>query len=132
MPKLRVRLFPLAMAVAFLIIIGAMFYSLFEGWNYVDSLYFTVTTLTTIGYGDMAPTTTITKLFTVVYVLVGVYMLFYALSIFTTYYMEKKSPNISRAVTMSLEHLAERRKKKGDVILKVEADEEMKKKAVTS
>ena len=119
MPKLRVRLLPLGIAIFLLIIIGTMFYALFEGWNYVDSVYFTVMTLTTIGYGDMYPTNDFTKIFTIGYVLIGVYMLFYALRIFTTYYIEKKSPNISRAVSQSLEHMIHRKKHKGDVVLKV-------------
>ncbi|MEM6563447.1 MAG: ion channel [Pseudomonadota bacterium] len=42
----------------------------FEG--YVDALYFTVTTLTTTGYGDLTPTTTSGKLFTVFMMAVGV------------------------------------------------------------
>jgi voltage-gated potassium channel len=37
----------------------------------VDAFYFSVTTLTTVGFGDLAPTTTIGKLFTVVYIFAG-------------------------------------------------------------
>lgn len=52
--------------------IGTIFYWLVEGWSIVDALYFTVITLTTIGYGDLHPTTAISKLFTVVFVIGGV------------------------------------------------------------
>lgn len=51
---------------------GAVFYRFIEDWSWVDSLYFTVVTLTTVGYGDLSPTTTISKLFTIVLILVGV------------------------------------------------------------
>jgi voltage-gated potassium channel len=37
----------------------------------VDAFYFSVTTLTTVGFGDLAPTKTIGKLFTVVYIFAG-------------------------------------------------------------
>ena len=37
----------------------------------IDAFYFSVTTLTTVGLGDLAPTTTIGKLFTVVYIFSG-------------------------------------------------------------
>ncbi len=40
--------------------------------GYVDALYFTVTTLTTTGYGDITPTTMAGKLFSVVIMVVGV------------------------------------------------------------
>ena len=51
---------------------GTVFYSLVEGLHPVDALYFSVTTLTTVGYGDFSPETMAGKLFTIVYVLVGV------------------------------------------------------------
>jgi hypothetical protein len=38
----------------------------------VDAFYFSVTTLTTVGLGDLAPKTTIGKLFTVVYIFAGI------------------------------------------------------------
>lgn len=57
-----------------LLLTGVVFYSLVEGWSFVDSLYFCVTTLTTVGFGDPAPTTDVGKLFTVFFVLSGVGM----------------------------------------------------------
>ena len=51
--------------VFFTLLSGTIFYSLQEGWSLVDALYLSVTTLTTVGLGDLAPTTTIGKLFTV-------------------------------------------------------------------
>ena len=54
-----------------LLIGGTGFYTTAEGWSLVDSLYFSVMTLTTVGYGDLAPTTDVSKLFTTLYVLAG-------------------------------------------------------------
>jgi voltage-gated potassium channel len=59
---------------------GTVFYWLFEDLSVVNALYFSVTTLTTVGYGDFSPDTTAGKLFTVVYVLVGVGILLAFLS----------------------------------------------------
>jgi len=50
---------------------GTVFYRSVEGWGFVDSLYFCVMTLSTVGYGDLHPTTTVSKLFTMVYILTG-------------------------------------------------------------
>ncbi len=57
-----------------LLVTGVIFYCLVEHWSVVDSLYFCVTTLTTVGFGNPAPTTDAGKLFTVVFVLSGVGM----------------------------------------------------------
>lgn len=61
-----------ALAVVIVIVTGVVFYSLTEQWSIADSLYFTVVALSTIGFGDLAPTTTFARLFTVFYALVGV------------------------------------------------------------
>jgi voltage-gated potassium channel len=62
----------LALLAAVAIVSGTGFYSLVEGLRFVDALYFSVMTLTTVGYGDFAPRTDVGKLFTAVYALVGV------------------------------------------------------------
>ena len=55
------------------ILTGTWFYYQFEPsiTTWVDAYYFTVITLTTIGYGDFSPTIPLTKLFTTVYVFIG-------------------------------------------------------------
>ena len=57
--------------VFFTLLSGTIFYSLEERWSIVDALYFSVTMLTTVGLGDLSPTTTLDKLFTVVYIFAG-------------------------------------------------------------
>lgn len=59
----------------FILIIGMFSFSYLEGWNYVDSLYFSIITLTTIGYGDFSPQTMEGKLFTIFYIILGVGMI---------------------------------------------------------
>jgi voltage-gated potassium channel len=66
-PELR----GLFMFTALIVGLGALFYHKVEGWNYFNSLYFTVITLTTIGYGDFVPVTPIGKMFTMIYVFLG-------------------------------------------------------------
>jgi voltage-gated potassium channel len=51
---------------------GTLFYSKVEGWGILDSLYFSVSTLATIGDRDLHPTTPFSKVFTMVYILLGV------------------------------------------------------------
>ncbi len=54
------------------ILAGMEFYHAVEKWSYLDSAYFSVTTLTTVGYGDFSPHTDIGKIFTMGYILLGV------------------------------------------------------------
>jgi len=59
------------MALA-LVVFGTAFYSLSEGWTVIQALYFSVVSLTTVGYGDLHPTTDAVRLVTVFYILAGV------------------------------------------------------------
>jgi len=66
---------PYFIYVAIIIVIGAVLYHWLEGWGWLDSFYFVVITLTTIGYGDFSPTTPITKMITIFYGVNGVIVL---------------------------------------------------------
>lgn len=52
--------------------VGVVFYHHVENLSWLDSLYFCVITLTTIGYGDITPHTDAGKIFTIFYVIVGI------------------------------------------------------------
>ncbi len=54
-----------------LVLTGTLFYWRFEDWSFIESLYFCVVTLTTVGFGDLSPTTPGTQIFTIVYILTG-------------------------------------------------------------
>ena len=51
-----------------------------EGWGLLESTYFLTVTITTVGYGDMTPTSDFGKMFVVVYALVGIVFVFAALT----------------------------------------------------
>lgn len=65
--------------------IGSVFYHLVEKWNWLDSIYFTVITLATVGYGDFSPKTAPGKVFTIFYVFIGI-----GIFIFTANHVLKK------------------------------------------
>lgn len=56
---------------ALTLVIGTFFYHSVEGWSWLDSLYFSVITLTTVGYGDFTPETNYGKIFTIIYIFIG-------------------------------------------------------------
>jgi voltage-gated potassium channel len=53
------------------VIVGTVVFRWLEGWSIINSLYFSVVTLATVGYGDLHPTTDAAKLFTIVYIVFG-------------------------------------------------------------
>lgn len=66
----------LATATLVTISVGTIFYHFFEKLTWIDAFYFSVTTLTTVGYGDLAPKTDFGKVFTSIYILVGIGIIF--------------------------------------------------------
>jgi hypothetical protein len=60
-----------ALSAAALVVLSTVVFRVVEGWSWVDALYFSVVAVTTVGFGDLTPTTNLTKLFTVFYVLAG-------------------------------------------------------------
>lgn len=67
---------------------GAAFYHYAEKWRYLDALYFSAYTMTTVGYGDFAPKTDIGKMFTIFYVFAGVSVALYGLSLMASHFVE--------------------------------------------
>jgi len=54
-----------------LLLSGTIFYSSEEGLSILDALYFSVTTLTTVGHSSFVPQTSLGKVFTIFYIFAG-------------------------------------------------------------
>jgi voltage-gated potassium channel len=65
--------------IIFVISFGTIGYSIIERWNPFDSLYMTIITLTTVGYGEVHPLSKAGKFFTIILILSGVGAMLYAL-----------------------------------------------------
>jgi voltage-gated potassium channel len=74
--RLRYALYAVLAAVA----LGALGFHLLEGWSISDSLYATIQTLTTVGYGDVTPQTFAGRIFASLYMIVGVGAVLYVLT----------------------------------------------------
>jgi len=76
--RFRIRYAVLAVAVA--AALGTLGFHLIEGWSLVDSLYAATQTVTTVGYGDLAPATVNGRIFATIFMLVGVGIVLYSLT----------------------------------------------------
>ena len=68
------------MAVLLALLLGTVVFHLLEGWSILDSLYVTVQTVTTVGFGDLTPRTAIGRLFATFFMMLGVGVVLYALT----------------------------------------------------
>jgi voltage-gated potassium channel len=74
-----------------LLLSGTIFYWRVEGWTIIESLYFSVVTLTTVGFGDLTPTTPGAQIFTIFYILTGIGVFVALLASIAQQYIAQKS-----------------------------------------
>ncbi len=79
------RLIKIFTGVFSLVLFGTSGYMLVEKWNFIDAFFMSVITFTTVGYGSVHPLSIHGKIFTVIYILVGVILFLYFASVFAEY-----------------------------------------------
>ncbi len=67
---------PVFRALAFLLMVatavGAVFFRMVEGWSWLDSAYFSIVSMTTVGDANIAPSNGLSKIFTMAYSVAGI------------------------------------------------------------
>ena len=63
--------------------VGTLGFHYLEGWNWLESLYTTVVTLSTVGYGDYIPHNSSGMLFTIFLIIAGVGTMLYTVGLIT-------------------------------------------------
>jgi voltage-gated potassium channel Kch len=67
--------------------VGILFYSYVEGWDFETAVFFITQTVTTLGYGDVTPKTTVGRWFTVFYIFSGLLIAFSLLNELTSMFI---------------------------------------------
>ena len=94
-------------ALGLVILTGTLWYSLVEKWHWLDAVYMTVITLTTVGYGETHPLGDRGHIFTIALILAGVITIGYIVNRFTEaliegYFIEGRRLRQQRKLVESL------------------------------
>lgn len=96
---IRYQLIAAVIALVGLISAGTVVYHYLEKWTWPSSFYFTVVTLTTVGYGDMVPTRDSTRVFTAIFIILGATVALASVTIIGTRYLEYRGVKVERRRT---------------------------------
>ena len=67
----HISLLTLGLRLVSVILGGTIFFKLVEAWSWVDAYYFTVVTISTVGYGDVTPVTDLGKIGATILIFAG-------------------------------------------------------------
>lgn len=76
--------------LAVIVVSGTIFFHAVEGWSWLDSYFFTVVTLSTVGYGSLVPATALGKIGTTVFIFLGLGVFAVAIQQFGVFAMRKR------------------------------------------
>ena len=77
----RAKLFIVFIMLTALLFTGVAGYMLIEDWDLLDSVFMTAISLTTVGYSEVHPLSTNGRIFTIILIISGVGLFFYALAV---------------------------------------------------
>ena len=87
----RAKIYVAIALLLILLVIGVLGFKLISDYSWIDSIYMTVITITTVGFGEVQPLDEFSKIFTVFLILTSVVIVGYAISIITEYILSKNN-----------------------------------------
>ncbi|WP_299252755.1 TrkA family potassium uptake protein [uncultured Lacinutrix sp.] len=87
----RTKIYLAIALLVFVLLTGVLGFKMISGYSWVDAVYMTVITITTVGFGEVQPLDDSSKIFTVFLILSSVVIVGYALSIITEYIISRNN-----------------------------------------
>lgn len=87
----RTKIYVATFLLFLLLFIGVVGYIFLSGYTFIDALYMTVITMTTVGFGEVSPLDQTARIFTIFLILASVIIVGYALSVITEYILSKSN-----------------------------------------
>ncbi|MDF1668823.1 MAG: potassium channel family protein [Roseovarius sp.] len=78
---------------------GTVFFHYVEGWSWVDSYFFTVVTLSTVGYGELVPASPLGRIATTGFIFVGLGVFALAIQQFGHFHVKKREKHAEWLIT---------------------------------
>jgi voltage-gated potassium channel len=87
----RSKIYTAIILLVFVLCIGVLGYRFVSDYSWIDAVYMTVITITTVGFGEVNPLDTEAKVFTIFLILSSVVIVGYAISIITEYILSRNN-----------------------------------------
>ncbi|VVC01457.1 Calcium-gated potassium channel MthK [uncultured archaeon] len=97
--RMKKKIMRAAIMLGAVYLVSILVFHTLEGWTWEDSVYFTTSTITTVGYGDLVPHSYLGRLFTIPLMLIGIgvgFYVIYTIQDYGRYHVEGVSRQMGR------------------------------------
>lgn len=104
----RSKIYVALFLVAIVLLFGVLGYRFISNYSWIDALYMTIITVTTVGFSEVRPMGPEGKIFTVLLILTSVFTVGFAISVVTEYILSRNSLQIlkKRRVKKTIDNLS--------------------------
>lgn len=87
----RSKVYTAVLLLVILLIVGVLGFKFMSDYSWVDAMYMTVITITTVGFGEVQPLDDVSKIFTMFLILTSVIIVGYAITVITEYILSRNN-----------------------------------------
>ena len=87
----RSKIYTAISMLALVLVVGVVGFRVMSDYSWVDAIYMTVITITTVGFGEVNPLDDEAKIFTILLILTSIVIVGYAITVITEYILSKNN-----------------------------------------